>query len=95
VSTDGGAQPQWRRDGKELFYISIDRKLMAVNVQLSETFAMAAPTPLFQTQVARYEAPNRYGLSNDGQRFLVNTAVEGVSQAPITVVLNWTSTLRK
>lgn len=95
VSTGGGAQPHWRRDGKELFYISIDRKLMAVNVQLGQTFAMDSPTPLFQSQVARYEAPNRYAVSNDGQRFLVNTAVEGVSQTPITVVLNWTSTLRK
>jgi Tol biopolymer transport system component len=95
VSTAGGAQPHWRHDGQELFYITPDRKLMAVNVQLGQTFAVGAPTPLFQTKVARYEAPNRYAVSNDGQRFLINTTVEEASETPITVVLNWTSTLKK
>jgi Tol biopolymer transport system component len=95
VSTGGGAQPHWRRDGKELFYIAPDRKLMAVDVTMGSTFETSAPKALFQTQVVRYEAPNRYVVVGDGQRFLVNAPVEEVSQTPITVVLNWTAALMK
>jgi Tol biopolymer transport system component len=95
VSTGGGAQPHWRRDGKELFYIAPDRKLMAVDVKIAATFETSAPKTLFQTQVVRYEAPNRYLVTGDGQRFLVNSPVEEVSQTPITVVLNWTAGLKK
>ncbi len=95
VSTGGGAQPHWRRDGKELFYIAPDRKLMAVDVKLGSTFETSAPKTLFQTKVVRYEAPNRYVVAGDGQRFLVNSPIEEVSQTPITVVLNWTAGLKK
>ena len=51
--------------------------------------------PGFQTQVIRYGAPNRYTVTGDGQRFLVNSPVEEVSQTPISVVLNWTAALKK
>lgn len=95
ISTTGGAQPHWRRDGKELFYIAANRKLMAVEVTLGSTFATGAPQPLFQTQVARYDAPNRYVVAGDGQRFLVNSPVEEINQTPITVVLNWIAGLKK
>jgi Tol biopolymer transport system component len=95
ASTDGGAEPHWRRDGKELFYIAADRKLMAVDVKLGSTFETSAPKTLFQTQVVRHEAPNRYVVTGDGQRFLVNSPVGEVSQTPITVVLNWTAALKK
>ena len=89
ISTSGGAQPHWRSDGKELFYITPDRKLMAVDVNPQQSFEVGAPKLLFQTTVARYEAPNRYAVSRDGQRFLINSAVAEVSQT-MTVVLNWT-----
>jgi len=95
VSTVGGAQPHWRRDGKELFYVAADRKLMAVEVKLSPTFETSAPKMLFETQVVRHEAPNRYVVTGDGQRFLVNSPVEEVSQTPITVILNWTTALKR
>jgi Tol biopolymer transport system component len=95
VSAGGGAQPLWRRDGKELYYIAADRKLMAVEVKLGQTFEMGTPTPLFQTQVIRYRSSNRYAVSNDGQRFLVNSAVEEVSHTSIVVVLNWTAGLKR
>jgi serine/threonine protein kinase len=95
VSTGGGAQPHWRGDGKELFYIAPDRKLMAVDVKFGSTFEISAPKALFQTQIVRYDAPNRYVVNRDGQRFLVNSPVEELSQTPITVVLNWTSGLKK
>jgi Tol biopolymer transport system component len=95
VSTGGGAQPHWRRDGKELFYVAPDRKLMAVDVKSGATFETSAPKTLFQTLVVRYDAPNRYVVAGEGQRFLVNCPVEEVSQTPITVVLNWTAGLKK
>jgi len=94
VSTTGGAQPHWRSDGKELFYITPERKLMAVDVNPQQTFEVGAPKLLFQTTVARYEAPNRYAVSRDGQRFLINSAVEEVSHT-MTVVLNWTGELKR
>ncbi len=95
VSTGGGAQPHWRRDGKELFYISADRKLMAVSVKLDGGFESGAPSPLFTTQVSGFASPDRYDVSPDGQRFLINSAVGETSKTPINVVLNWTSTLKK
>lgn len=68
---------------------------MAVEVRAGATFEMTEPKQLFQTQVVRYDAPNRFSISADGQRFLVNSAVEEVNQTPITVVLNWTAGLKK
>jgi hypothetical protein len=95
VSTNGGAQPQWRRDGKELFYVAPDRKLMAVDVRLGSSFEMGTPVALFQTQVSGFTSPNRYAASADGQRFLINSTVQDASPTPITVILNWAATLRK
>lgn len=68
---------------------------MAVDVKLGSTVETGAPKALFQTQVVRYEAPNRYVVTGDGQRFLVNSPVEQTSQTPITVILNWTAQLKK
>ncbi len=95
VSTGGGGQPHWRRDGKELFYISADKRMMAVSVQLDGTFEQGQPNPLFLTQVSSFISPDRYDVSADGQRFLINSPVEETSGSPIDVILNWTSTLKK
>jgi len=51
VSTAGGSDPQWRRDGKELFYLSVDNKLMAVEVKLTPRFEAGASRPLFAARV--------------------------------------------
>ncbi len=95
VSTGGGGQPHWRRDGKELYYIAADKKLMVAAVKLDGTFEIGAVAPLFQTQVSNANNPNRYDAAADGQRFLVNSSVESTKQAPFNVILNWTSTLKK
>jgi serine/threonine protein kinase len=95
VSTGGGAQPHWRRDGEELYFIAPDRKLMAVEVKLGSAFEMGTPAPLFQTQVSNFVSPNRYDVSADGQRFLVNSSVQEQSRAPIVIVLNWAAGLKK
>ena len=95
ISTGGGSQPRWRGDGKELFYIAPDKTLMAVGINAGSTFEMTTPTPLFQTQVSSYNAPNRYVVSADGQRFLINCPAGAINRTPIKVALNWTNGLKK
>jgi eukaryotic-like serine/threonine-protein kinase len=94
VSTGGGYEPRWRTDGREIYYLSEDRKLMAVPVGAGPAFGI--PKPLFQTHVPTGVTANRthYVPSRDGQRFLVNTAFDAPT-SPITVVLNWTAMLKK
>ncbi len=96
VSNGGGGQPHWRADdGKELFYVAPDKTLMSVEIKTGSTVEMSAPKPLFITKVRSYGAPNRYVVASDGQRFLVNTPAGDATVAPITVVINWTSGLKK
>jgi hypothetical protein len=95
VSTDGGGQPHWRRDGKELFFIAPDRRLMAVDTKLGATFSMGTPHALFQTQVSGFMSPNRYDVSADGQKFLINSIAQETSPTPITVIVNWAATLKR
>jgi hypothetical protein len=95
VSTNGGLQPKWRRDGKELFYLGMDSMLMSVPVTLGSLAEVGKPQPLFQTRVepATGVIWHQYDLTADGQRFLVNTP-EAVS-SPVTVVLNWPALLKQ
>ena len=92
ISTTGGTEPAWRRDGKELFYFSTDQKLMAVPIKLGTSVEPGRPQELFANAGLTGYAP-----SPDGQRFLVNVpaAGEGATAPPITVVLNWTTGLKK
>ena len=94
VSTDGGYEPRWRGDGREIYYLSEDRKLMAVAVGAGPSFAV--PKVLFQTRVPEGVTSRRthYVPSRDGQRFLVNTQNLDASPNPITVVLNWQADLK-
>jgi serine/threonine protein kinase/Tol biopolymer transport system component len=95
VSTSGGCQPKWRRDGKELFYIAADRKLMAVDVKLGETFEAGVPKTLFLTRVITLTSfRNHYAVTADGQRFLINSRPEE-SATPISIVVNWTADLKR
>jgi eukaryotic-like serine/threonine-protein kinase len=93
VSTAGGDKPRWSRNGKELFYLAADGKMMAVPIKGGEGFEPGNPVALFATRTAGYLP---YDVSPDG-RFLINTPVdEGTTAAnTITVVMNWTSLFRK
>jgi hypothetical protein len=94
ISTAGGDKPRWRRDGKELYYIARDGMMMAVAVKsTATTFEPGVAVPLFETH-ARGFAP--YDVAPDG-RFLINTVMENAAAntSPITVVLNWTTGLKK
>ncbi len=101
ISTDGGAQAEWRRDGKELFYRAPDRKLMAVPVKSAANFAAGTPHALFELQpeppawIQSGVDQRVYAPSADGQRFLIAVPVGQESFAPITVVLNWTAGLKR
>ena len=92
VSVNGGSRPRWSHDGKELFYLSQDGKMMAVEIKASATaFEIARPRELFQTRVASapFAVPN-YDVTADGQRFLIQTALEEAEGLPpIMVVMNW------
>lgn len=90
VSTEGGAEPRWRRDGRELFYIA-GRKLMAADVRTdAASFHAGAPRVLFEANLdPRTAIRNRYVVSPDGQRFLIITSAEQADTAPLTVVVNW------
>ena len=90
VSTGGGTQPRWRGDGRELFYVSDDRKVMSVEVRAGAEFETGAPRPLFQTRILPLvEARNHYDVSADGQRFLVNSRRPEDAMLPINVVVGW------
>jgi eukaryotic-like serine/threonine-protein kinase len=96
VSASGGLFPVWRPDGTELFYVALDNTtFMAAEVRTKgSTFEVRAVRPLFQRQV-RTLGGNAYDVSSDGLRFLVNSIPPAEQNpAPITLVTNWTASLR-
>ena len=95
ISTTGGAEPKWRRDGKELFYLAPDKKLMAVDTKLGTVFEAGVPKALFETRILVLTTfRNHYVVTGDGQRFLINSGLEETS-TPISVVVNWTEDLKR
>jgi eukaryotic-like serine/threonine-protein kinase len=92
ISSAGGAQPRWSRDGRQIFYVQLDRKLMAVNFD-PRTGSAGAPRVLFQTRiVATNFALFQYDVSPDG-RFLINSFPSN-SSSPLTLLTGWTALLR-
>jgi eukaryotic-like serine/threonine-protein kinase len=94
ISIHGGVQPQWRRDGRELFFLAPDHTLMAVDVRSGPTFDAGVPRVLFRAPIAGdlMNPRNQYATSADGQRFLIETADVDLPPS-IVVVLNWQSAL--
>ena len=95
----GGKVPKWRADGKELFYATLDQKLMAVPVTTGATFQAQDARLLFQTHMITgplyaLGMRNYYVPSADGKRFMVNTITDAIS-SPMTVVLNWIAGMAK
>jgi hypothetical protein len=97
ISTEGGTEPVWNRNGKELFYRSGD-KMMAVDITTQPGFAVGKPRKLFEGRYlpSPYSIP-AYDVSPDGQRFLMLKPLEQELAAPtqINVVLNWTEELKR
>jgi eukaryotic-like serine/threonine-protein kinase len=95
ISTSGGIAPRWRRDSKEIFFISPDGKLMAVPLQSTgSVLEVSRPTFLFDIPILTGVPWPQYDVSADGQRFLVNSVDEGNVATPITVIVNWTAALK-
>jgi hypothetical protein len=86
VSTGGGNNPRWRRDGRELFYHAGDGKLMAVPVRSGESLEAGAAVPLFEFRSATVGGNAAYAVTGDGQRFLINAVVE---TEPITDTMSY------
>jgi Tol biopolymer transport system component len=98
VSTEGGEQPRWRGDGKELFYLSPEFKMMAAPVTPGAEFDSGPPIALFQaTPRQGYSLLDQcvYDVSRDGQGFLINTQVKSAETEPMTIVLNWDAGMKK
>jgi hypothetical protein len=101
ISIAGGEQPRWRGDGKELFFVGADGKMMAVAVQTTtganQAFDPGTPAPLFGTHLARSFAAVlfEYDVTLDGNRFLLDAVVGQASATPLNVVVNWDAGLRK
>ena len=94
ISDSGGRQPLWRQDGKELFFVSDDRKFYAVDVRTESIFEHGIPHFLFDMRANVFNAEEKLRPSRDGKRFLVNMILESAA-SPIKVVLNWTTGLKK
>jgi Tol biopolymer transport system component len=96
ISKDGGTQPQWRGDGRELYYLGADGSIMQVAVAGGDRFSAAPAKPLFKTTNSSAFNPYRMDFvpAADGKRFLVRVPVSREAPA-ITVVLNWPALLAK
>src|SRR5579862_9168763 len=94
----GGEEPRWRGDGKELFYLAPDRKLIAVDIKTSPNFEVGVPVPLFLTSPQPPVSALHffsYDVTADGQKFLVNTRSATTSASPLSVMLNWSAEVEK
>jgi len=104
ISTGGGVQPHWARNGQELFYLASTGTLMSARIEHGPTFAAATPTKLFEGRGRYYlgggaNIGRTYDVSPDGRRFVMiktGGGTEGTAApASITVVLNWFEELKR
>jgi serine/threonine protein kinase/Tol biopolymer transport system component len=99
VSSGGAVDPRWRGDGKELYYRTLDGKVMAVEVVTNPTFQAGPPTELFQGPPLLYppgaSAPSQWGVTADGKRFLFSVLPGQNTTPAVTVLLNWQAALKK
>jgi Tol biopolymer transport system component len=97
ISTEGGNQPRWRGDGRELFFLQGDRLYSVVIRRASDdTFDVSLPTALFQVPATGGSTifSYVYDVAKDGQRFLFTKATDDGAARPMTVVTNWQALLR-
>jgi len=88
ISNGGGTMPVWSSDGSEIFYISADRKMMAVAVTAGASFEASSPVALFDAPV-RAHPTRQYDVSSDSRRFLLNRLSESSTLEPVTMLQNW------
>ena len=94
VSTQGGGEPHWRADGRELFYLSSDKRLMSIDTTAPD-WQHGKPTQLFAAAVPDVDGYSDYAVAPDGQSFVLNVFLSGPVTPPLEVVVNWMSLLKK
>jgi hypothetical protein len=93
VSSSGGCQALWRKDGKELFYLGLDGKVMSVDVRTGRRLETDVPKVLFQAPGRVEPGWDQYCVTGDGKKFVFLEPVE--PSKSLTVVLNWTTGLKR
>jgi len=94
VSINGGGKPVWSRDGKELYFVGAEQKIMAVEVKGGDRFEAGVPIALFETRLSFSSNIGHFDVSKDG-RFLIPTPVEQSANTAMTLVINWQAGLNK
>jgi len=93
ISSGGGQYPQWRSDGKELFFLTPDLMMQAVPIRLGSTVEAGAAKPLFKLPVT---LPGmQYGVTNGGEKFLVNERIDQPRPPEFSVIVNWPAELKR
>jgi Tol biopolymer transport system component len=97
ISAKGGAEPRWRGDGKELYYVSADREMVAAELRMSIEPTVVRTTPLFKLPGPTFSIQNPwpYDVTADGSRFLIGVPLEERTTPPIHVVVNWRAPLQQ
>ena len=92
LSRDGGHSPQWRSDGKELYFLSADAMMMAVSIDTTHGLGAGIPQVLFPVAGISLGGRHLYSVTPDGQRFLVS-----ITERPgaLTVLLNWPALVQR
>jgi Tol biopolymer transport system component len=88
ISNNGGGQARWASNGKEIYYLSLDGKMMVVDIKTISGLDTGVPRQLFETGTTVNPQWDQYGITADGQRFLTIEIAREVP-APVTVILNW------
>ena len=88
-------QPRWRRDGKELFYLDYEGRIMSVSIQAGNPPTFGSPRPLFQTRLALTASIEQYDVTADGQRFVMLVPTHDPPPATLNVALNWQNAARR
>jgi serine/threonine protein kinase/Tol biopolymer transport system component len=98
ISAEGGANPRWRRDGRELYYLDPSGRIIAVQVKTDGNFEVGQSIPLFKIPSGTYSTDSSsaftYDVTTDGQHFLVAAPASLTNSTPITVIQNWPSLLK-
>src|SRR5262249_34217754 len=95
ISADGGREPRWRKDGRELFYLSPDGTMMEATISRWPTLLASAPGELFHGGPLTSGPAPTYSVSSDGQRFLMVDPVGDPHLDRLTVIAHWSETLRQ
>lgn len=96
VSTTGGVQPRWAPDGKTIYYIALDGKMMSAAIRTSPSFAAETAKPLFESRIRQITLGfMEFSVAPDGKKFLINTQLQQIDDEPIHLVQHWMTELKK